>query len=192
MFDEDKLYIGAKCYAPGTEYIVPSLKRDYRAGGNDNITFMFDPFNDGANAFGSTSRSKMTELLMPHDRGKDQRFHRALIEDTFMHIDTSDGGLDLRTRSGAQMGHCLAPGDFVDVYSPQLAQLDERSQMGRSRLRSKADDRSRNNVHGRLREHSQLKEIATSEMLLEQQQRDTQRAAAAWVVDLDKPKAASD
>jgi len=51
VYTEDKLYIAAKCYAPGSDYIIPSLKRDYRAGGNDNITFLFDPFNDGSNAF---------------------------------------------------------------------------------------------------------------------------------------------
>ena len=51
IYTDDFLYIAAKCYAPGDEYITPSLKRDYRAGGNDNITFLFDPFNDGANAY---------------------------------------------------------------------------------------------------------------------------------------------
>ena len=50
-YDETNLYVAAKCYAPGNSYIIPSLRRDYRAGGNDNITFLFDPFNDGANAF---------------------------------------------------------------------------------------------------------------------------------------------
>jgi len=51
VYTEDKLYLAAKCYAPGSDYIIPSLKRDYSAGGNDNITFLFDPFNDGSNAF---------------------------------------------------------------------------------------------------------------------------------------------
>lgn len=51
LYTEDMLYVAAKCYAPGKEYIIPSLRRDYRAGGNDNITFLFDPFNDGTNAF---------------------------------------------------------------------------------------------------------------------------------------------
>ena len=52
MFDEDISFTsGLNVTRLGSDYIVPSLKRDYRAGGNDNITFMFDPFNDGANAF---------------------------------------------------------------------------------------------------------------------------------------------
>jgi len=50
-YDDENLYVAARCYAAGSEYIVPSLKRDYSAGGNDNITFLFDPFNDGSNAF---------------------------------------------------------------------------------------------------------------------------------------------
>ncbi len=31
--------------------MVPSLKRDYSARGNDNINLLFDTFNDGTNAF---------------------------------------------------------------------------------------------------------------------------------------------
>ncbi len=50
-YDENNLYLGITCYTEGNDYVVPSLKRDYRAGGNDNITLLFDPFNDGANAF---------------------------------------------------------------------------------------------------------------------------------------------
>lgn len=50
-FDDNYLYIGAKCYSVGEAYIVPSLRRDYRAGGNDNLTFLFDTFNDRTNAF---------------------------------------------------------------------------------------------------------------------------------------------
>lgn len=50
-YDDNFLYIGARCESIGDEFIVPSLKRDYRAGGNDNITFLIDPFNDRLNAF---------------------------------------------------------------------------------------------------------------------------------------------
>ena len=31
--------------------MVPSLRRDFRAGGSDNLTFVFDTFNDQTNAF---------------------------------------------------------------------------------------------------------------------------------------------
>jgi len=47
LFDDDNLYIGVKVNAPSNEFVIPSLRRDFRAGGNDNITFMFDTFNDG-------------------------------------------------------------------------------------------------------------------------------------------------
>lgn len=51
LFDEENLYIGIKVFAKGKDYIVPSLKRDFRARGNDNISLIFDTFNDGTNAF---------------------------------------------------------------------------------------------------------------------------------------------
>ncbi len=50
-YDENHLYIAAKCFSGGEKYITPSLRRDFRAGGNDNITFLFDPFNEQNNAF---------------------------------------------------------------------------------------------------------------------------------------------
>ena len=51
LYDEKNLYVAVKCYSLGQNYIIPSLKRDFRAGGNDNVTLMFDAFNDGTNAF---------------------------------------------------------------------------------------------------------------------------------------------
>ena len=50
-YDESTLYILAICHAKHDKYVVPSLKRDFRAGGNDNITILIDPFNDRTNAF---------------------------------------------------------------------------------------------------------------------------------------------
>lgn len=50
-YDDEFLYVGVKCFAAGEDYIVNSLKRDYRAGGNDNISLIFDTFNDETNAF---------------------------------------------------------------------------------------------------------------------------------------------
>ncbi|MGB3149459.1 MAG: DUF5916 domain-containing protein [Maribacter sp.] len=49
--DETTLYIGMTVYTPGENYVIPSLERDFRAGGNDNISLLFDTFNDGTNAF---------------------------------------------------------------------------------------------------------------------------------------------
>ena len=45
------LYVLIQAFSSSPEYIVPSLKRDFRGFGNDNITFMLDTFSDGTNAF---------------------------------------------------------------------------------------------------------------------------------------------
>lgn len=50
-YDDDMLYVAVKCYSSEDNYITPSLRRDYRAGGNDNISLMFDTYNDQTNAF---------------------------------------------------------------------------------------------------------------------------------------------
>ena len=65
-FDDHYLYIAAKCYAPGRDYVVPNLRRDYRAGGSDNITFLLDPFLDRTNAFvfGMNPYGVMREALI--------------------------------------------------------------------------------------------------------------------------------
>ena len=51
VYDESHLYVGMKCYSSSNEYVTQSLRRDYRAGGSDNITLVFDTFNDGMNSF---------------------------------------------------------------------------------------------------------------------------------------------
>lgn len=50
-YNKDFLYVGIKCHAISNEYITPSLRRDYRAGGSDNITLLFDTYDDRTNAF---------------------------------------------------------------------------------------------------------------------------------------------
>ena len=66
LFDDDNLYIGVKVNASGNDFVVPSLRRDFRAGGSDNITFLFDTFNDGTNAFifGSNPYGVQREILL--------------------------------------------------------------------------------------------------------------------------------
>ncbi len=66
LFDDRNLYVGIKVYAKGKNYIIPSLRRDFRAGGSDNITLMFDTFNDGTNAFifGSNPYGVRREILL--------------------------------------------------------------------------------------------------------------------------------
>lgn len=51
FYDDKNLYVGMKINAAGKEYAIQSLKRDFLAGGSDNISIIFDTFNDGQNAF---------------------------------------------------------------------------------------------------------------------------------------------
>ncbi|MDG1048526.1 MAG: DUF5916 domain-containing protein [Flavobacteriaceae bacterium] len=51
MFDDKNLYVGIVVKAKANNFIIPSLRRDFRASGNDNVTLIFDTFNDGSNAF---------------------------------------------------------------------------------------------------------------------------------------------
>ncbi len=66
LYDDQKLYVGIKVYTIGDDYVVPSLRRDFRAGGSDNVTLMFDTFNDGTNAFlfGSNPEGVRREALV--------------------------------------------------------------------------------------------------------------------------------
>ncbi|WP_412987885.1 DUF5916 domain-containing protein [Pontimicrobium sp. IMCC45349] len=66
LFDDKNLYVGITVKAPGNDFITPSLRRDFRAGGSDNITIMFDTFNDGTNAFifGSNPYGVKREMLL--------------------------------------------------------------------------------------------------------------------------------
>jgi len=65
-YDDEFLYVAAKCYTTGDAYVVPSLRRDYRAGSSDNISFIFDPFNDRINAvlFGMNPYGVRREALI--------------------------------------------------------------------------------------------------------------------------------
>lgn len=65
-YDDKNLYISAKMYSKSQNYIIPSLRRDFRAGGNDNITFCFDTFADHTNGFmfGTNPYGVMREGLM--------------------------------------------------------------------------------------------------------------------------------
>lgn len=66
LHDDDNLYIGMKINSPSNDYIVPSLRRDFTAGGSDNITLMFDTFNDATNAFifGTNPEGVKREMLL--------------------------------------------------------------------------------------------------------------------------------
>lgn len=66
LFDDNNLYVGIKVKSIGNNFITPSLRRDFRAGGSDNITLLFDTFNDGTNAFlfGSNPHGVQREMLL--------------------------------------------------------------------------------------------------------------------------------
>ncbi len=51
LYDDENLYVGVKAYAENNNFVVSSLKRDFRGTTTDNVSVMFDPFQDGINAF---------------------------------------------------------------------------------------------------------------------------------------------
>lgn len=65
-YDSKYIYLSAKCYSRNNKYVVLSYRRDYRAGANDNVSFVFDTFNDRTNAFlfGTNPLGVMREALL--------------------------------------------------------------------------------------------------------------------------------
>lgn len=51
LYDDHTLYIGIRAGVKSDNYVVSSLRRDFNGGANDNVTLMFDTFNDGTTAF---------------------------------------------------------------------------------------------------------------------------------------------
>ncbi|SDR02166.1 DUF5916 domain-containing protein [Flagellimonas zhangzhouensis] len=51
LYTETTLYIGIRAEADNGNYVVSSLKRDFGARTNDNITLLFDTFSDGTTAY---------------------------------------------------------------------------------------------------------------------------------------------
>jgi len=74
-YDDDFLYVAAKCHTKHDKFVIPSYRRDYRAGGNDNISFIFDTFQDKTNAFlfGMNPYGVMREALISNG-GSDTQF----------------------------------------------------------------------------------------------------------------------
>lgn len=65
-FDDEHLYVGIYAKSSGTEYVVSSLKRDFNSLVNDNVSLLFDTFNDGTTGyfFGVTPYGVMREGLV--------------------------------------------------------------------------------------------------------------------------------
>ncbi len=51
LMDDKNIYLLFKSYSESSDYVVPSLRRDFQGSGNDNNTFLFDTFLDKTNAF---------------------------------------------------------------------------------------------------------------------------------------------
>lgn len=66
LYTDDMLYIGIHANVKNGQYVVESLRRDFRGDINDNVTMMFDTFNDGSNAFmfGTTPYGVEREALI--------------------------------------------------------------------------------------------------------------------------------
>jgi hypothetical protein len=50
-YDDVNLYVGVICHTRGNSFVITSLRRDYSFRASDNISLMFDTFNDRTNAF---------------------------------------------------------------------------------------------------------------------------------------------
>ncbi len=74
-YDDQNIYIIALAYSKGFEYVTPSLRRDFRAGGNDNVTFIFDTYHDNTNGFmfGTNPYGVMREALL-YNGGTDNSY----------------------------------------------------------------------------------------------------------------------
>ena len=72
MYNDEFLYFGIEASSDNPNFIVSSLKRDFGARNNDNVTVVFDTFQDGQNAylFGVSAYGVQREGLIS-DRGID-------------------------------------------------------------------------------------------------------------------------
>ena len=51
IYSPTTLYLGIKAFTQSNHHVVSSLKRDFNALTNDNISLLFDTFSDGTTAF---------------------------------------------------------------------------------------------------------------------------------------------
>lgn len=51
LYSETTLYVGIRAEAANGNYVVSSLKRDFGATTNDNVSLLFDTFSDGTTAY---------------------------------------------------------------------------------------------------------------------------------------------
>jgi hypothetical protein len=77
VYNETTLYIGIRAAAPNNDFVVTSLKRDFSGTQNDNVTLVFDTFNDGTNAyaFGVTPFGVRREILIANGGATRESFN---------------------------------------------------------------------------------------------------------------------
>ena len=70
LYNDTHLFIGGVAFSKSPNFIVNSLKRDYSSRNNDNISIIFETFNDGQNGFlfGVNAYGVLREALVT-DRG---------------------------------------------------------------------------------------------------------------------------
>jgi len=66
-YDENFLYVGAVCYTENQkDFVINSLRRDFRASGNDAFYFIINPFNDRMSGyyFGTSPYGVQSEAII--------------------------------------------------------------------------------------------------------------------------------
>ncbi len=51
IYDDKMIYVGIRAEAKADNFVISSLRRDFSGPTSDNVTVVFDTFNDGNNAF---------------------------------------------------------------------------------------------------------------------------------------------
>lgn len=51
LYNQTTLYVAFRAAAPNADYVVSTLRRDFGGTSNDNVSLLFDTFNDGTNAY---------------------------------------------------------------------------------------------------------------------------------------------
>ena len=71
MNNDEFLYIGIKIFVNPSRLKNDSFRRDFQAGNSDNVTLIFDTFNDGNNAFviGSNHLGIQRDMLLSNGGG---------------------------------------------------------------------------------------------------------------------------
>jgi hypothetical protein len=76
-YDDKNIYVATICHTIGRNYVIASNRRDFRAGTSDNVTVMFDTYNDKTNAFlfGMNAIGVMREALIFNGGGANEHFN---------------------------------------------------------------------------------------------------------------------